>query len=109
MAGNVFGSLKRHNEETVRLSERKIRYLSARMARWLEDRPDVKLLDRLEIVELAIARGFAEELRLEDDLDDEVEKVLKEHQASIRGQNMDLTLLRQKIKAQLAREKGFVL
>jgi hypothetical protein len=93
----------------VRLSERKIRYLSGKMTRWLADRPDVKLLDRLEVVELAIARAFAEELRLEDDLDDEVEKVLKQHQASIRGQNMDLMLLRQKIKAQLARDRGIVL
>lgn len=93
----------------MRLSERKIRYLSGKMVRWLAARSDVKLLDRPEVVELAIARAIGEELRLEDDLDDEVEKVLKEHQASIRGQNMDLMLLRQKIKAQLAREKGIVL
>jgi hypothetical protein len=35
--------------------------------------------------------------------------VIKSYQNQIRGQNMDLTLLRQKIKVQLAKEKGIVL
>jgi hypothetical protein len=90
----------------VRLSERKIRYLSEKITNWLERRGDVELLDRPDVVSLAIARAMTQELRLEDELDDEVEKVLKTYQTQIRGQNMDMTLLRQKVKAQLAREKG---
>jgi len=93
----------------VRLSERKIKYLSARLTAWFAERPDVELLDRDEVVELAIARAMIRELKLEDDLDDEVEKVLKSYQGQIRGQNMDLTLLRHKVKQQLAKEKGIVL
>jgi len=93
----------------VRLSERKIRYLAARMTGWLAGRKDVELLDRSEVVELAISRAISQELHLEDELDDEVERVLKSYQTQIRGQNMDLSLLRLKIKAQLAKEKGIVL
>jgi hypothetical protein len=93
----------------VRLSERKIRYLSDRIVTWMERRGDVEFLDRADVVALAVARAIALELKQEDDLDDEVEKMLKDYQNQIRGQNMDLMLLRQKIKAQLARERGIVL
>lgn len=90
----------------MRLSERKIRYLSDKITSWLDRRGDAELLDRPEVVSLAVARAMTQELKLEDELDDEVEKVLKTYQTQIRGQNMDMTLLRQKVKAQLAREKG---
>ncbi|HEX7880683.1 MAG TPA: DUF507 family protein [Candidatus Eisenbacteria bacterium] len=93
----------------MRLSERKIRYLSDRIVSWMEKRGDVEFIDRPEVVALAVARAVTQELKQEDDLDDEVEKVLKDYQNQIRGQNMDLMLLRQKIKMQLARERGIVL
>lgn len=93
----------------MRLSERKIKYLAGKVSAWLAGRQDVELLDRAEVVELAIARAISQELHLEDELDDEVERVLKSYQTQIRGQNMDLSLLRLKIKAQLAKEKGIVL
>lgn len=93
----------------MRLSERKIKYLSHKLAQWLAGRPDTRLLDRGDVVELAIGRAIVQELRLEDELDDEVEKVLKSYQNEIRVQNMDMSVLRMKIKNQLAREKGIVL
>lgn len=90
----------------MRLSERKIKYLSHKLTNWMAARKDVELLDRDDVIELAIARAMVQELRIEDDLDDEVEKVLKTYQTQIRGQNMDMSVLRLKIKNQLAREKG---
>jgi len=75
----------------------------------MERRGDVEFVGRPEIVELAVARAVTLELKIEDDLDDEVERVLAGYQNQIRGQNMDMMLLRQKIKSQLAREKGIVL
>ena len=93
----------------MRLSERKIRYLADRIVAWMEKRGDVEFLDRHDVVALAVGGAITQELKLEDDLDDEVERVLKDYQNQIRGQNMDMILLRQTIKAQLAREKGIVL
>ena len=75
----------------------------------MERRGDVEFVGRPEIVELAVARAVTLELKIEDELDDEVERVLADYQNQIRGQNMDMMLLRQKIKSQLAREKGIVL
>ena len=75
----------------------------------MERRGDVTFIGRPELVELAVARAVTQELKIEDDLDDEVERVLADYQNQIRGQNMDMILLRQKIKSQLAREKGIVL
>jgi hypothetical protein len=92
----------------MRLSEAKIRYLSERLARWLESRADVELLAGSDVVALDLAAVFRDELRLEDELEEEVERVIRDHRAKISG-NMDLGLLRQKIKKQLAKERGIVL
>jgi hypothetical protein len=66
----VFG----RGEPDVRLSERKIRYLSDRIVSWMEKRGDVEFLDRPDVVALAVARAVTQELKQrKDDLDDEVE------------------------------------
>lgn len=44
-----------------------------------------------------------------EELEEEVERVLGQYRSQIDSQNMDIEVLRQKIKRQLAREKGIVL
>lgn len=93
----------------MRLSESKIQYLSERMAAWLAAREDAELLASRETVATEIASVIRQELRLEDELEEEVERVLGQYRGQIDSQNMDIEVLRQKIKRQLAREKGIVL
>ena len=92
----------------MHLSDKKARFLSERIARWLADRPDVELLDRPEAIVLAVHGALAAEMRQDQELEDEVEKILREYSGSI-GVNMDLSVLRRKIKSELAKKKGVVL
>lgn len=92
----------------MRLTDAKIRYLSESLAAWLESRNDVTLPRGRPPLALELARVIRDELRLEDLLEEEVEQVIRSHRAKI-GADVDVSLLRQKIKKQLARERGIVL
>jgi hypothetical protein len=59
-------------------------------------------------VALELARVIRDELRLEDELEAEVEQVIRSHRSRI-GADVDVSLLRRKIKKQLAKERGIVL
>jgi hypothetical protein len=93
----------------MRLSESKIQYLSDRMAAWLAEREDTELLASRETVAAEIGSVIRQEMRVEEELEEEVERVLGRYRSQIDSQNMDIEVLRQKIKRQLARERGIVL
>jgi hypothetical protein len=93
----------------MRLSEPKIRYLADKMASWLGEMEGMELRASPDAVSREIAAVIREELRLEVELDEEVERVLVQHRREIDSQNVDLSVLRQKIKKQLAKERGIVL
>jgi hypothetical protein len=92
----------------MRLTDAKIRYLSEKLAAWLEARDDVVLPRGRDAVALELARVIRDELRLEDELEAEVEQVIRSHRSRI-GADVDVSLLRRKIKKQLAKERGIVL
>jgi hypothetical protein len=92
----------------MRLTDAKIRYLSEKLAAWLDGRDDVALPKGREVLALELARAIRDELHLEDALEAEVEQIIRSHRAKI-GADVDVSLLRQKIKKQLARERGIVL
>lgn len=93
----------------MRLSEAKIRYLSEQLAAWLAGREDTEFLGSQEAVAAEIAATIRLEMKVEEELEAEVDRVLGQYRKQIDSQNMDVELLRQKIKRQLARDKGIVL
>lgn len=93
----------------MRLSEPKIRYLADKMASWLGEMKGMELRVSPDAISREIAAVIREELRLEVELDEEVERVLGRYRREIDSQNVDLAVLRQKIKKQLAKERGIVL
>jgi hypothetical protein len=97
------------SRSTMRLSEPKIRYLSGRLAAWLAEREDTEILASREAMAAEIGTTIRLEMRVEEELEADVERVLGQYRKQIDSQNMDVELLRQKIKRQLAKEKGIVL
>jgi len=61
--------------------------------------------------ELARIIGWeiTEELAIEDEIEDEVDKVLEQYERQISSGDMDQSLLRRKLKAELARKRGYTL
>ncbi|HYV51052.1 MAG TPA: DUF507 family protein [Dongiaceae bacterium] len=92
----------------MRLTDAKIRYLAARMVQELGRREDVSVIGAPETVESEIAKVIRENMLAEDALDRDVEKMMERYRREIASGNMDVELLRQKMKKQLAKERGMV-
>jgi hypothetical protein len=93
----------------LRLSSRKIEYLSGKVLKLIQDNRLLHIASNPDLVQRAVADAIWADLRAEEELDDEVERLLDAHRAQIQGQELDLTVLRQKMKRELARKRGFKL
>jgi hypothetical protein len=91
----------------MRFTQNKIHSLAAQVVDMLESDPEATLLAPGNEVELAVAGAIAADLREEDEIDEEVDAVLDEHEREIEIEGLDAKLLRAKIKRQIARKRGF--
>jgi hypothetical protein len=64
--------------------------------------------DREKLVHL-LQKAFSDELNMEKTLLEEVDRLLEQHKAAVKGQRVDLHELRYKMLQKLARDKGVVL
>ena len=93
----------------MRLSSRKVEYLSGKILKLIQDNRNMHLVTHPDLAQRAVADAIWADLRAEEALDDEVDRLLEAHRGEIQGQEMDLTVLRQKMKRELARKRGFTL
>ncbi len=93
----------------MRLSPTKIEYLAEKIVRIMrdDDRFDFNITE--EELTRVIEWEFTEELKIEDDLDDEVDKLLEQYERQIQTQDLDQMMLRRKLKSELARKRGYTL
>jgi hypothetical protein len=92
----------------MRLTETKIRQLAAGLVGELRRRDDVLWVAAPAALETEIARVIRDNLLEEDALDREVDRMMERYRREIASGNLDVDLLRQKIKKQLAKERGLV-
>jgi len=93
----------------VRLSPRKIEYLSGKVLKLLQDSRHVHITTHADLVARVVADTIHANMRAEEEIDEEVDALLATHRAEIQAQEMDLSVLRQKMKRELARKRGFAL
>jgi len=93
----------------LRISKRKIEYLSDRILKMLQEHPKVHLDHNTDLVTRAIDDAIFENMVAEDEIDQEVEALVTQNVNEIRAMEMDVGALRNKIKRELARKKGFTL
>ena len=93
----------------MRLSKYKIEYLSDKVLKMLQEHPRVHLTDNTDLVTRAIDDAIYENMLAEEEIDEEVEALVTQNKNEIRAMEMDVGALRNKIKRELARKKGFTL
>jgi len=93
----------------MRLSEKKIDYLCGKIFQEMA-KSKVCVLTRAQgpVVE-AMKKVILDDLKIEDDLDEEVHRILEEHQEEIRARGADYHTMFKKTKSLLARERKLVL
>ena len=93
----------------VRLKPEKVENLSRQIVAAMEKDERVVLLSGHDEIERAVRRLFLEDLEREDELMKEVDQIMETHRAKISGKNIDVQVLRRKIRDQLVRERKIVL
>lgn len=93
----------------MRLSNRKIEHLGKRVLKLMQEDPRIHPDDNTDLVVRAIEDALTDNLRTEEEIDQEVEKLLSQNVNEIRAMEMDVGALRSKMKRELARKRRFVL
>ena len=93
----------------MRISKHKIEYLSDKILKMLQEHPNIHPDHNIDLVTRAIDDAIFENMRQEEEIDQQVETLVNQNKNEIRAMEMDVGALRNKIKRELARKKGFTL
>jgi len=92
----------------MRLSPDEIEFLSRKIVKTLTADGRLQVDDEPKVLE-GIARVITDELRVEDQLNDEVREVLAQHMSSMERSDITYSEMFKKVKRELAKQKGIVL
>jgi len=93
----------------MRLSPKKIEYLSAKLVKLMREREGIFITGEEEDLARIIGWEFTDYLHVEDEIDEEVDGVLDQYERQISAGDMDQGMLRRKLKAELAKKRGYTL
>jgi hypothetical protein len=93
----------------MRLSPKKIESLSKAICRSLEANPDLEFAESADKVQVLIRRVIAEDMRLEEEIEEEARKLLEQHKGEIDRKGASYDALLRKAKAKIAQERKVVL
>src|SRR5512133_1167360 len=95
-------------ENTMRLSPDEIQFISRKIVKTLAGARRITVDEEPKVIE-GIARVIAEELMVEDRLNEEARQVLSEHSVHIERSDIAYSDMFKKVKRELAKKKGIVL
>ena len=93
----------------MRLSPRKVQYLSEKIVAQLSEKLKADWPEGQDVAMRAIVAAIREDLEMEEEIDREAEKYIDDNLRQIERENMDVYVLRKKIREELARKRGVVL
>ena len=93
----------------MRLSKYKIEHLSDKILKMLQDHPQMHPNENIDLVTRAIDDAIFENMQAEQEIDDEVEKLVFANKNEISAMDMDVGALRSQMKRELCRKQGFIL
>jgi len=93
----------------VRLSPNKIEYLADRVVTMMQENGQIHLTSHVDTVWKTVADTIFANMRAEQTIEDEVDKLIEDHRSEIRNMEMDVGDLRRKFKREVAKKRGFVL
>lgn len=93
----------------MRLSPRKIEYLTEKLVSLMQEREGIFITGDDDELARIIGWEIEEYLKIEEEIDDEVDAVLDQYERQIQSGDMDQNILRRKLKAELAKKRGYTL
>jgi hypothetical protein len=93
----------------LRLSKFKIEYLSTKILKMIQEHEQIHIISNEDLVTRAVADTLYDNIVEEDEIDSEVDALLEQNYNEIKAMEMDVGALRQKMKREIARKRGFTL
>ncbi len=93
----------------LRLTPRKIEYLAGKLLKMMQDNRLIHLQAPPDLVQRTVEDILYTNMQTEDDIEAEVDDLLSRHRGEIDAMEMDMGVLRAKMKREIARKRGFVL
>ncbi len=93
----------------MRLSKNKIAHLSDKILKMIQDHGQIHIISNTDLVTRAIDDVIFENIKSEDEIDAEVDALLKDNYNEIKAMEMDVGALRNRMKREIARKRGFTL
>ena len=75
----------------------------------MQGHPKIELQESPDALAVIIGSVILDDLQEEDDIDHQVDELLRSHASEIESGDLDVETLRRKFRQQIARERGFVL
>ncbi len=92
----------------MRLTPYKIEYLAAKILKMFQENSRIHF-DNADLVERCLYDSILANMEAEEEIDQEVEVVLEQYRGEISAMEMDMGMLRNKIKREVAKKRGFML
>jgi hypothetical protein len=93
----------------MRLTEEKVRSLAGKITRMLEEHPKVTLKADASQIAMRVGAVYLADLRREEELDQEVKRLLEQHLRGVNRASIDYEELFRKAKAQVVKERKLVI
>jgi len=93
----------------MRLTQQQIKKLSEQLVSDIEKREVAELVFPADEAASVVAQAIADDLRVEDKLNEEVKDILKSYEREIEQGRMDYKTMFDMVKKKLVRERGLIL
>lgn len=93
----------------MRMSPEKVKDLAASIVAMMRDHPGVSLQEEETALRVVVGGVILDDLEEEDDIDREVDALIRQHAGDIDRGDLDIEVLRRKFRSEIARRRGVVL
>ena len=93
----------------MRLSKPKIEFLSDKILKMIQEHGQIHIIGDPDLIVRAADNVIFDNMVEEDEIDTEVDELLKQNYNEIKAMEMDVGALRNKMKREIARKRGFTL
>ena len=92
----------------MRLSKNKIEHLSDKILKMIQEHPGIHITSNDDLVVRCIDDAIWENMKEEDEIDAEVDDIMRQNIHEIKAEEMDVGALRNKIKREMCRKRNFI-
>jgi hypothetical protein len=93
----------------MRMAPEKVKDLAAKIVAMMREHEGIHLKEDETALRVIVGSVILDDLQEEDDIDREVDDLIRQHASDINAEDLDVEMLRRKFRLEIARRRGVVL